>query len=44
MGTLKTRWRNKIFLKEIGNREKGIDKEGFMKYFSDEPITLVNNY
>ena len=28
--------------KEIENREKGVDKRGFIKYFSYEPITLVN--
>ena len=28
---------------EIKNREKGIDKKGFIKYFSYEPIALVNN-
>ena len=29
--------------KEIENREKNVDKRGFMKYFSNEPIALVNN-
>ena len=24
------------------NREKGVDKRGFIKYFSYKPITLVN--
>ena len=28
--------------KEIENRVKGVDKMGFKKYFSFEPITLVN--
>ena len=28
--------------KEIENREKGVDKKGFMKYFNHEPTTLVN--
>ena len=30
------------FLEEIENREKGVDKRGFIKYFSYKPITLVN--
>ena len=29
--------------KEIENREKNVDKRGFVKYFSNEPIALVNN-
>ena len=29
--------------KEIENREKGVDKNGFMKYFSYKPTELVNN-
>ena len=32
----------KQFFKEIENREKGVDKEGFTKYFSYEPTTLVS--
>ena len=32
----------KKFLGEIENREKDIDKRGFIKYFSYKPITLVN--
>ena len=32
----------KKFFKEIENREKGVDEKGFIKYFSYEPITLVN--
>ena len=28
--------------KEIENREKGVDKKGFMKYFNHEPTTLIN--
>ena len=32
----------KNFFKEIGNREKGVDKKKFMKYFSYEPTALVN--
>ena len=29
--------------KEIENREKVVDKKGFIKYFSYEPTELVNN-
>ena len=29
--------------KEIKNREKCVDKKGFIKYFSYEPTELVNN-
>ena len=29
--------------KEIENREKGVHKKRFIKYFSNEPTTLVNN-
>ena len=29
--------------KEIENREKGVDKNGFIKYVSYEPTELVNN-
>ena len=32
----------KQFFKEIENREKGVDKKGFTKYFSYEPATLVS--
>ena len=32
----------KQFFKEIENREKGVDKKGFTKYFSYEPTTLVS--
>ena len=32
----------KNFVKEIENREKGVDKKRFMKYFSYEPTALVN--
>ena len=32
----------KTFFKEIQNREKGVDKKGFMKYLSHEHTTLVN--
>ena len=31
------------FIKEIENKEKGVDKKGFMKYFSYEALALVNN-
>ena len=31
------------YFKEIENREKSVDKKGFMKYFRYEPTTLVNN-
>ena len=30
------------FFKEVENREKGVDKKGFMKYFNYEPTTLEN--
>ena len=30
--------------KEIENREKGVHKKRFIKYFSNEPTTLVNNW
>ena len=33
---------DKNFLKEITNREKGVDKNGFIKNFSYEPTALVN--
>ena len=33
----------KTFFKKIENLEKGVDKKGFMKYFSYEPTALVNN-
>ena len=33
----------KKLFKENENREKGVDKKGFTKYFSYEPTTLVNN-
>ena len=32
-------WR---LIKEIENQEKGVDKKGFIKYFSHETIILVN--
>ena len=32
----------KSFFKEIENREKCVDKKGFIKYLSYEPTTLVN--
>ena len=31
------------FIKEIENKEKGVDKNGFTKYFSYEPVALVND-
>ena len=31
----------KNFIKEIENKEKHVDKKGFKKYFSYEPIALV---
>ena len=30
------------FFKEIENRERSVDKKGFMKYFNCEPTALVN--
>ena len=33
----------KNFIKEIENKEKGVDKNGFTKYFSYEPVALVND-
>ena len=30
--------------KEIKNREKGVDRKGFMKYFSYEPTALINKF
>ena len=35
--------RKKKFFRETENREKGVDKKGFTKYFSYETIALVNN-
>ena len=35
--------RKKKFFRETENREKGVDKKGFTKYFSYEPTTIVNN-
>ena len=36
-------WRkNKKTFKEIENREKSVEKKRIIKYFSYEPITLVN--
>ena len=32
----------KNFFKQIENREKGVDKKGFMKCFSYKPTALVN--
>ena len=32
----------KNLFKEIENREKGVDKKGFIKYFNYEPAALVN--
>ena len=32
----------KRFFKVIENREKGVDKREFIKYFSYEPAALVN--
>ena len=39
---LKSDGETRFFLKEIENREKGVDKKGFIKYFSYEPTALVN--
>ena len=39
---LKLDGETKNFIKEIENKEKGIDKKGFIKYFSYEPAALVN--
>ena len=39
---LKLDGETKNFIKEIENKEKGVDKKGFMKYFSYEPAALVN--
>ena len=39
---LKLDGETKNVIKEIENKEKGVDKKGFMKYFSDEPAALVN--
>ena len=36
---LEIHWR---LIKEIENQEKGVDKKGFIKYFSHETIILVN--
>ena len=33
----------KKFIKEIENKKKHVDKKGFTKYFSYEPIAIVNN-
>ena len=33
----------KKFMKGIENKEKHVDKKGFIKYFSYEPIAIVNN-
>ena len=33
----------KFFFKDIENREKNVDKKGFVKYFSYETTALVNN-
>ena len=35
--------KKKKVLKEIENREKNVDKKGFMEYFSYKPVALVNN-
>ena len=35
--------RKKNIFKETENREKGVDKKGFTKYFSYETIALVKN-
>ena len=40
---LKLDWEKKKFFRETENREKGVDKKGFTKYFSYEPTTIVNN-
>ena len=34
--------KQKIFFKEIENREKGVDKKRLMKQFNYEPTSLVN--
>ena len=34
--------KTKNFIKEIENKEKGIDKKGFTKYFRQEPTASVN--
>ena len=39
---LKLDGETKNVMKEIENKEKGVDKKGFMKYFSDEPAAFVN--
>ena len=39
---LKIHGEAKKFIKEIENREKGVDKKGFMKYFNCKPTELVN--
>ena len=33
----------KNFIKDIENKEKHVDKKGFTKFFSYEPIAIVNN-
>ena len=40
---LKLDGETKNFIKEIENKEKGVDKNGFTKYFSYEPVALVND-
>ena len=32
----------KKFIKEVGNKEKGVDKKSFTKHFNYEPTALVN--
>ena len=39
---LKLDQETKNVFKEIENREKGFDNEGFMKYFNYKPTALVN--
>ena len=39
---LKQDGETKTFIKQIENKEKGVDKKAFTKYFSYEPTALVN--
>ena len=37
------RMKKQKFIEEIKEREKGVDKAGFSRYFKQQPSTLVSN-